>query len=103
MSKYIYCDMPWTGRIPTCEAGYLSCPDDCSCKGFIAKQNSKLTEADRIRKMSDKQLNELFHEIYEAGVDDTAANDWGASKDSFTWTCDWLEQEVSNESERGDS
>ena len=53
--------------------------------------------ADRIRSMTDDELNELFHEIYNAGVDDAAAYDWGQRTNSFEWTTEWLQQPAEGE------
>ena len=50
------------------------------------------TNADRIRAMSDDELNDLFHEIYDAGVDDAVAYEWGQRTNSFEWTMGWLQQ-----------
>ena len=50
------------------------------------------TNADRIRSMTDDELNDLFHEIYDAGVDDSVAYEWGQRTNSFEWTMDWLQQ-----------
>ena len=50
------------------------------------------TNADRIRAMSDDELNDLFHEIYDAGVDDAVAYEWGQRTNSFEWTMEWLQQ-----------
>ena len=52
----------------------------------------KMTNADRIRSMTDDELNELFHEIYDAGVDDAVAYEWGHRTNSFEWTMEWLQQ-----------
>ena len=57
------------------------------CQYFCEKTN-----ADRIRSMTDDDLNELFHEIYNAGVDDAVAYEWGQRTNSFEWTMDWLQQ-----------
>ena len=35
------------------------------------------TNADRIRSMSDDELNDLFYEIYNAGVEDASSYEWG--------------------------
>ena len=51
-----------------------------------------VTNADRIRAMSDEELNELFHEIYNAGVDDASSYEWGQRTNSFEWTIEWLQQ-----------
>ena len=50
------------------------------------------TNADRIRSMTDDELNELFHEIYDAGVDDAVSYEWGHRTNSFEWTMEWLQQ-----------
>ena len=50
------------------------------------------SNADRIRSMSDVELNDLFYEIYNAGVDDAVSYDWGHRTNSFEWTMDWLQQ-----------
>ena len=51
-----------------------------------------MTNADRIREMSDEELNELFHEIYNAGAEDAVAYEWGQRTNSFEWTMEWLQQ-----------
>ena len=50
------------------------------------------TNADRIRAMTDDELNDLFHEIYDAGVDDAVEYEWVRRINSFEWTMDWLQQ-----------
>ena len=50
------------------------------------------TNAQKIRSMTDEELNELFHEIYNAGVDDASSYEWGHRQNSFKWTVDWLKQ-----------
>ena len=52
----------------------------------------KPTNADRIRSMSDDELNELFYEIYNAGVEDAVSYEWGKRTNSFEWTMEWLQQ-----------
>ena len=51
-----------------------------------------MTNADRIRSMTDDELNEMFHEIYNAGAEDSVAYDWGQRTNSFEWTMEWLQQ-----------
>ena len=51
-----------------------------------------MTNAQKIRSMSDDELNELFHEIYNAGAEDAVAYEWGQRTNSFEWTMDWLQQ-----------
>ena len=55
------------------------------------------TNADRIRSMTDDELNDLFHDIYNAGVDDASSYEWGHRKNSFEWTMDWLQQPAKGE------
>ena len=57
------------------------------CQYFCEKTN-----ADRIRSMTDDELNELFHDIYNAGAEDAVAYEWGKRTNSFEWTMDWLKQ-----------
>ena len=51
-----------------------------------------MTNAQKIRAMNDDELSDLFHEIYDAGVDDAVAYEWGQRKNSFEWTIEWLKQ-----------
>ena len=51
-----------------------------------------MTNAQKIRVMSDEELNELFHEIYNAGAEDAVAYEWGQRTNSFEWTMEWLKQ-----------
>ena len=51
-----------------------------------------MNNADKIRSMTDDELNELFHEIYNAGVDDAVEYEWGHRTNSFEWTMEWLQQ-----------
>ena len=55
------------------------------------------TNADRIRSMTDDELNELFHEIYNAGAEDAVAYEWGQRTNSFEWTMEWLQQSAGEE------
>lgn len=57
------------------------------CQHFCEKTN-----ADRIRSMTDDELNELFHDIYNAGAEDAVAYEWGHRTNSFEWTMEWLKQ-----------
>ena len=56
------------------------------CQHFCEKTN-----AQKIRSMSDDELNELFRDIYNAGAEDVSAYEWGQRKNSFEWTMDWLQ------------
>ena len=55
------------------------------------KNVGKMTNADRIRAMSDDELNELFHEIYNAGEEDAVSYVWGNRTNNFEWTMEWLQ------------
>ena len=57
------------------------------CQHFCEKTN-----AQKIRSMTDDELNDLFHEIYDAGVDDAVSYEWGQRTNSFEWTMDWLQK-----------
>ena len=57
------------------------------CQYFCEKTN-----ADCIRSMTDDELNELFHDIYNAGAEDAVAYEWGQRANSFEWTMEWLQQ-----------
>ena len=59
------------------------------CQHFCEKTN-----AQKIRSMSDDELNELFHDIYNAGAEDAVSYEWGQRKNSFEWTMEWLQQPV---------
>ena len=59
------------------------------CRYFCEKTN-----ADRIRAMTDDELNDLLHEIYNAGAEDAVAYEWGQRTNSFEWTMDWLQKPV---------
>ena len=50
--------------------------DDGVCIDFDERKPQ--TNADKIRSMTDDELNDLFHEIYVAGVDDASSYEWGA-------------------------
>ena len=61
------------------------------------KNVGKITNADRIRTMSDDELNELFHEIYNAGEEDAVSYVWGNRTNNFEWTMEWLHQPAGEE------
>ena len=61
------------------------------------KNVGKMTNADRIRAMSDDELNELFHEIYNAGEEDAVSYVWGNRTNNFEWTMEWLHQPAGEE------
>ena len=71
------------------------------CKADIFQktytEDKPKTNADRIRAMSDDELNDLFHEIYDAGAEDAVAYDWGQRTNSFEWTMEWLQKPAKGE------
>ena len=76
----------------TCKLGEKGCWKDGKCYYNRDCGNKVFTNADRIRSMTDDELNELFHEIYNAGEEDAVAYEWGQRTNSFEWTMDWLQQ-----------
>ena len=60
--------------------------------GYFEVSNPVKTNADRIRSMSDEELNDLFNEIYNAGIEDAVSYEWGQRTNSFEWTMEWLRQ-----------
>ena len=78
--------------IVTCKLGEKGCWKDGKCHYIHDCGNKVFTNADRIRSMTDDELNELFHEIYNAGEEDAVAYEWGQRTNSFEWTMDWLQQ-----------
>ena len=62
------------------------------CQHFCEKTN-----AQKIRSMSDDELNELFNDIYNAGAEDAVSYEWGQRKNSFEWTMEWLQQPAKGE------
>lgn len=74
----------------------------CNCptsawEKYFAPPTKEKTNADRIRFMTDEELNELFYDIYNAGVDDAVAYEWGQRTNSFEWTMEWLKQPAEGE------
>ena len=61
------------------------------------------TNADRIRSMSDDELNDLFYEIYNAGVEDASSYEWGQRTNNFEWTIDWLQMPTETQKENDDA
>ena len=65
------------------------------CQGYDKCKQYKpnyMTNAQKIRSMTDDELNDLFHEIYNAGIDDAVEYEWGHRTNSFEWTIEWLQQ-----------
>ena len=43
----------------------------------IKKGCAIMNNADKIRSMTDEELNELFYDIYNVGVEDVVVYEWG--------------------------
>lgn len=56
------------------------------------KPHKAQTNADRIRSMSDEELNKLFHDIYNAGFVDGVTYAFGKQTNNFEWSLKWLMQ-----------
>ena len=83
----------WDGRcIGTKEVD--PCPGYDKCKQY---KPNYTTNADRIRAMTDDELNDLFHDIYDSGVYDAVSYGCGHQTNSFEWTMDWLQQPAEGE------
>ena len=82
-----------------CKLGEKGCWKDGKCHYIHDCKNKVLTNADRIRSMSDDELNDLFYEIYNAGIEDASAYEWGQRTNSFEWTMDWLQMPTETQKE----
>ena len=91
-TKLVICEKCWgTGHVNGGNENSTwskTCED---CHGIVFSR-VPITNADRIRSMTDDELNDLFHEIYNAGVDDASSYEWGHRTNGFEWTMDWLQQ-----------
>ena len=72
-------------------------PEDTALVCVDRVVGKPMTNADRIRSMSDEELNELFHEIYNAGAEDAVSYVWGNRTNNFEWTMEWLQQTAGEE------
>ena len=90
MKKYVVCKKCNNLVNDWCEK-VIDSPDpdmQRDCQHFREKTN-----ADSIRSMTDDELNDLFHDIYNAGVDDAVEYEWGHRTNSFEWTMEWLQKQ----------
>ena len=66
------------------------------CKADIFQktytEDNPKTNADRIRSMTDDELHELLHEIYNAGAENAVAYVCGQRAFNCEWTMKWLMQ-----------
>ena len=83
----------------SCKLGEKGCWKDGKCHYIRDCENKVFTNADRIRSMSDDELNDLFHEIYNAGAEDASSYEWGQRTNSFEWTIDWLQMPTETQKE----
>lgn len=56
----------------------------CKCKPSACNSAVPMTNADRIRAMSDEELQKFLNSIYSAGTRD------GNMRDGFSWDLEWL-------------
>ena len=74
--------------------------DDIACGIYKPKEKRNVkppTNADRIQAMTDDELNDLFHDIYDSGAYDAVSYGCGHQTNSFEWTMDWLQQPAEGE------
>lgn len=74
--------------------------DDIACGIYNPKEKRNVkpqTNADRIRAMTDDELNDLFHDIYDSGAYDAVSYGCGHQTNSFEWTMDWLQMPAEGE------
>ena len=83
-------NVEWNDNI---DLNRCDCPTSAWEKYFAPPTKEK-TNANRIRSMTDEELNELFYDIYNAGAEDAVAYEWGQRTNSFEWTMEWLKQSV---------
>ena len=87
---------------------YITKNGRCGLKGSYAYQHGcfgedrcrcgePMTNADRIRAITDDELNDLFHDIYDSGAYDAVSYGCGHQTNSFEWTMEWLQQPVEEE------
>ena len=60
----------------------------------LPKPPGEMTNADRIRAMSDVEIEKFLHEVYERGMETMIFGEAGESVKGFTWKEDWLQQPV---------
>ena len=68
----------------------------------LAKFNEDVKDFLSTYEISDEELNELFHEIYNAGAEDAVAYEWGQRTNSFEWTMEWLQKPAGEEDKHED-
>ena len=63
-----------------------------NCVHNAIEHYEPITNADRIRKMTDDELAMLFIEVYSAGYRDEAELALGGHTYNFKWDSEWLKQ-----------
>ena len=76
----VRCPMQYGYKVEECN--HTDCP----------YRTEPITNADRIRAMSDEELEDLFREVYNDGCDDATAWEWGIRQNTFIWDEEWLKQ-----------
>ena len=70
----------------------------CNAWRIAAKEAlQQKSNADRIRAMSDEELEDLFREVYNDGYDDATAWEWGIRQNTFIWDEEWLKKPAEGE------
>lgn len=81
----VRCPMQYGYKVEECN--HKDCP----------YRTEPITNADRIRAMSDEELEDLFREVYNDGCDDATAWEWGIRQNTFIWDEEWLKQPAEGE------
>lgn len=76
----VRCPMQYGYKVEECN--HTDCP----------YRTEPITNADRIREMSDEELEDLFREVYNNGCDDATSWEWGIRQNTFIWDEEWLQQ-----------
>ena len=94
----------WTDGRVISDASASQCPSHETVKesgaylcGVLDERKRKQTNADRIRAMSDEELEDLFREVYNDGYDDATAWEWGIRQNTFIWDEEWLKKPAEGE------
>lgn len=58
----------------------------------MPKPPGQMTNGDRIRTMTDAEIEKFLHEVYGRGMESVIFGESGEPVKGFTWTEDWLQQ-----------
>lgn len=77
----------------TCKLGEKGCFKDGRCHALGDCENKIVTNADRIRAMTDEELEDFLREVYDTGSKSAEAWYCGEGhRHGFEWAEDWLKQ-----------